>query len=85
MTRKTPLTPDQVRQKFRSAGITLTQWAKDNGFPRQAVYRVMAGQDKGHYGQSHAIAVGLGLKLPDHHAQPTTMVSGINPQNCAVA
>lgn len=85
MAHKTPLTPDQVRQKFRSAGITLTQWAKDNGFPRQAVYRVMAGQDKGHYGQSHAIAVGLGLKLPDPSTQPTTMAGGINPQNCAVA
>lgn len=83
MARKTPLTPDQVRQKFHNAGMTLTQWARDNGFPRQAVYRVMAGQDKARFGQSHAIAIGLGLKLADD--QPNTPAAHRNPQTAAVA
>jgi len=56
------MTPEQVKAKFRANGITTTQWAKDNGFPLYAVYRVLNGQEKGLYGQSHRIAVKLGLK-----------------------
>lgn len=83
MDRKTPLTPEQVRQKFHNAGMTLTQWAKEHGFPRQAVYRVMAGQDKARFGQSHAIAVALGLKLVDD--QPITPAPACNAQTRQVA
>ena len=57
-------TPEQVRQRFRSQGKTLNQWALENGFKPIAVYRVMGGIDKGNYGRSHEIAVKLGLK-PD--------------------
>lgn len=55
-------TPEQVRQRFRSQGKTLSQWADEHGYPREAVYRVMGGVDKGHYGRSHEIALALGLK-----------------------
>ncbi|QEW05631.1 DNA-binding protein [Nitrincola iocasae] len=58
------LTPDQVKAKFRENGITISQWAKDNGYQRNAVYRVLNGFDKGFYGQSHEIAVKLGIKKP---------------------
>ena len=58
------MTPEQIKAKFRANGITTTQWAKDNGFPLYAVYRVLNGQEKGLYGQSHQIAVKLGLKKP---------------------
>jgi len=56
------LTPDQVREQFRQAGKTITTWALENGYRRNAVYRVLNGQDKAHYGQAHDIAVKLGLK-----------------------
>lgn len=62
MARNNTLTPSQVREHFRLQGKTLTQWAKEQGFPRQAVYRVMAGQDKAYFGRAHEIAVALGLK-----------------------
>lgn len=65
MTRKTALTPDQIRQKLRSRGLTLTAWAKERGYDRDSVYRVLNGKDKAHYGRAHEIAVALGLKVPD--------------------
>lgn len=56
------MTPEQVKQRFRKSGVTITQWASDNGFSRHAVYRVLNGFDKAHYGRAHEIAVALGLK-----------------------
>lgn len=56
------LTADQVKEQFRQRGITITQWAEDHGYKRGAVYRVLNGFDKAHYGQAHEIAVALGMK-----------------------
>jgi len=56
------MTPEQVKAKFRAQGKTLTDWAKENGYSRNAVYRVLNGFDRGHYGKAHDIAVKLGLK-----------------------
>lgn len=62
MANQKTLTADQVKQRFRERGITFTQWAKEHGYRRHAVYRVLNGSDKAHYGQAHEIAVALGLK-----------------------
>lgn len=56
------LTPEQVKERFRAKGLTVTRWAAENGYPRNAVYRVLNGFDKAHYGRAHEIAVALGLK-----------------------
>lgn len=56
------MTADQVKTLFRQRGITFTQWAKENGYSRYEVYRVLNGQTKARYGKSHEIAVKLGLK-----------------------
>jgi gp16 family phage-associated protein len=58
------MTPQQVKQQLQAEGKTLTQWAAENGYQRSAVYRVMGGFDKAHYGRAHEIAVKLGLKAP---------------------
>lgn len=55
------MTAEQVKALFRRQGITFTQWARENGY-RSEVYRVLNGQTKANYGQSHEIAVKLGLK-----------------------
>jgi gp16 family phage-associated protein len=81
--RAIPLTPDQVRERFRARGTTLASWAKENGYPREDVYRVISGRYKAHYGRAHEIAVKLGLKIPD--AEPSTARSNRNPQNRAAA
>jgi len=59
-----PLTPEQVKTQFRQAGRTITDWALEHGYSRNAVYRVLNGQAKAHYGKAHDIAVKLGLKAP---------------------
>ncbi|TBU75218.1 DNA-binding protein [Phytopseudomonas daroniae] len=56
------LTPDQVKERFRQRGITITKWADQHGYKRNAVYRVLNGFDKANYGKAHDIAVALGMK-----------------------
>lgn len=56
------MTADQVKALFRQRGITFTQWAEENGYSRNEVYRVLNGQAKANYGKAHEIAVKLGLK-----------------------
>ena len=56
------ITPDQLKQRLRREGKTLAQWARDNGYTPNKVYRVTGGIDKGYYGDAHEIAVKLGLK-----------------------
>ncbi len=52
----------ELKAEFRAKGLTAPKWAKQNGFPVRAVRAVISGHNKGHYGQSHDIAVALGLK-----------------------
>jgi len=49
-------------EEFRSTGTTAADWADANGFNRALVYAVLRGERKCLRGQSHAIAVALGLK-----------------------
>lgn len=72
MTTRKALTPAQVKARFRERGITVTQWAAKHNFRREAVYRVIGGQDKGNFGQAHHIAVALGLKVPSDEPITTT-------------
>ncbi|SUG53153.1 phage-associated protein, BcepMu gp16 family [Salmonella enterica subsp. diarizonae] len=44
------MTADQVKNNLRQQGKTITAWAKENNYPRKAVYRVLNGQTKAHYG-----------------------------------
>ncbi len=81
MSRKTPLTPDQVKARLRRSGTTITQWALAHGYTRRQVYRVLNGVAKGHYGRAHEIAVALGLVVPDE--EPSTARPGSNQQSLA--
>jgi gp16 family phage-associated protein len=56
------MTPDQVKARLREQGKTITEWAKEHGYPREAVYRVLNGVEKAAFGRAHNIAVDLGLK-----------------------
>lgn len=56
------MTADKIKAQLRAQGKTLTQWSEEHGYPRSAVYRVLNGVDKAHYGRAHEIAVKLGLK-----------------------
>lgn len=77
------LTPDQVKQQFRARGLTLTQWAADHGYAREAVYRVLNGKDKAHFGRAHEIAVALGMKVLVVESTDSAAVSNLQDRRCA--
>lgn len=49
--------------RMRARGITIKAWAANNGYHFSVVYSVLSGRRKCLRGQSHAIAVALGLKV----------------------
>ena len=57
------LTPIQVKQVFSENGLSISEWARENGFSQVLVYQILSGKRKPTRGESHRIAVKLGLKL----------------------
>lgn len=55
-------TSEDVRKEFNRKGISIASWASANGFETNLVFEVLSGRKKGIRGQSHKIAVKLGLK-----------------------
>lgn len=55
-------TPEEARAWFGYAGISVAQWARENGFSEPLVRAILAGHKRCLRGQSHNIAVALGLK-----------------------
>lgn len=56
------MTPDELKKRFADEGRTFTDWAKENGYRRNEVYKVVNGFSKAKRGKGHDIAVALGLK-----------------------
>jgi len=56
------LTAQEARTWFYFEGISVTDWAREHGFPRQAVYAVLSGKSRCTRGRGHRIAVALGMK-----------------------
>lgn len=61
-TTQTPRTPEQVLAWFNANGITISGWAREHGFSRNAVNAMLYGYTLGRHGQAHRVAVALGLK-----------------------
>lgn len=57
-------TQQEVQQWFVDQGLAVSEWAEANGFTTPLVYAVLHGRRKCLRGQSHRIAVALGLKAP---------------------
>jgi gp16 family phage-associated protein len=55
-------TSRDVRDEFQRKGVSVAAWARANGFETNLVFEVLSGRKKGVRGQSHKIAVKLGLK-----------------------
>lgn len=51
-----------VRAEFQRRGISVSEWARRRGVSAQLTYQILAGRKVGVRGQSHQIAVLLGLK-----------------------
>lgn len=56
------LTKEQVVAKFSATGMSFAEFARQNEFDLGLVYSVLHGRGKGLRGQSHNIAVALGMK-----------------------
>lgn len=63
-------TPEEIRAEFKRKGVSLTQWAVSNGFSPNLVTEVLAGRRNPTRGQTHKIAVRLGLKAGEIVADP---------------
>ncbi len=55
-------TVEQVKAEFTEAGVTVSEWARTNGFNRQVVVGLLRKAHQGLRGESHRCAVALGLK-----------------------
>lgn len=55
-------TPKQIKNELYQQGLTIKQWAIQNGYQPSQVYRVINGESKALYGLGHEIAIKLGLK-----------------------
>ena len=62
MNHETIRTPEDIRKEFERKGISISSWAQANGYSTNLVFEVLAGRKKGIRGQSHKIAVQLGMK-----------------------
>ncbi len=64
-------TPEQARQFLRDNGITVVEFARQNGLDRHAVNDALRGVGKGNFGKSHQAAIALGIKRdPDSCTKP---------------
>ncbi|WP_350339831.1 DNA-binding protein [Roseateles subflavus] len=52
----------RVKQEFYLRGESIASWARDRDFPLTTVYQVLSGRCHALRGDSHRIAVALGLK-----------------------
>lgn len=52
----------ELRRRFRAEGVNISAWARDHGFSPKLVHQVLRGGRSCNFGESHRIAVKLGLK-----------------------
>lgn len=52
----------EAKQALADRGVSVAQWAAENKFCTNLVWQVLAGKRRCVRGQSHAIAVKLGIK-----------------------
>lgn len=55
-------TVQDIRTEFNKRGVSIAAWAEHHQFSQVLVYAVLRGDRKCLRGQSHRIAVALGLK-----------------------
>lgn len=53
--------PETVKREFRLRGLSVSGWAKRNGFSQALVYQVLSGKRSPIRGESYRIALKLGL------------------------
>ena len=62
-------TPEEVLAWFRTNGITIAGWCRENGFSRSVVNALLYQNLPGRRGQAHQAAIALHLKAAPEQAQ----------------
>jgi len=75
LTQTSTRTPQEARAWLDCQGVTIAQWARDNGFNERLAHEVLTGRRPCKRGQSHNIAVALGMKA----GIPTTRPARVAP------
>lgn len=70
---------ERVLNEFKARGVAIAQWARGEGFNPDLVYRVLRSKNVPRRGQSHLIALKLGLK--QEPAESTLDFSNVNQNN----
>ncbi|HAC91918.1 MAG TPA: DNA-binding protein [Planctomycetaceae bacterium] len=60
---------ESARRRFFIEGESVADWARERGFSLQLTYSVLNGRLRARRGESHRIAVALGLKPVSNAAQ----------------
>lgn len=56
------ISTDQAKSLFEAQGLSVAEWSRSWGFKTALVYRVLRGEAKCMRGESHEIALALGIK-----------------------
>ena len=65
-------TPSEVKEEFKRKGLSIAGWAKKHQVSTSLTHEILNGRRKAIRGESHVIAVLLGIKdgeLPDGYQQ----------------
>jgi len=68
----------QARHRFNAHGENISAWARKHGFSIKLVHAVLSGQRSCNFGESHRIAVALGIK-------PQTGIASTDAPNAQLA
>ena len=63
-------TPAEAKAWLNDFGVSVAEWAQIHGFPKETVYSVLSGRNRGMRGQAFDVAVALGIR-----SQPPTNVA----------
>lgn len=64
--------------------MSVTDWAQEHRFPKQAVYAVLSGKSRCSRGRGHRIAIALGMKEPIDEVTLPDSPCGITQQRKAL-
>ena len=73
---------ETARRRFFIEGESVADWARERGFSLQLTYSVLNGRLRARRGQSHRIAVALGLKPECSAAQGPSVASRAASMEC---
>jgi len=68
-------TPQEARKALEAKGVSITSWAVSNGFSPNLVNLILSGQRNPTRGQSHNIAVKLGIKAGETCTDPANALA----------